>query len=297
MNNIVDHENNILFESNNPKKEGGENNIGLIVKKYRLKRGLTRQVLANKSGISLRYLAQLESEKANPSISIITNIAYALNISLYQFFSSGKNILNLDLIDHRLNTFNPVQKSKVFDLINDIYKENKNNKNKNKIALIGLRGAGKSTLGNMLHEEYNYPLFEATNEIENLGGMSINEIIELGGQGMYRRFEFDVVKTLCKSHEKLILLAGGSIVSEYRTFNYLLNNYFTIWIKASPKEHMQRVLNQGDSRPMSSNPRAMDDLNYILSERIALYSKADLTIDTENITVCESYKKLKTKLF
>ena len=85
---------------------------------------------------------------------------------------------------HRLNSFNPIQKSKVFDLINDIYKENKSNKNKNKIALIGLRGAGKSTLGNMLHKEFNYPLFEATNEIENLGGMNINEIIELGGQGI-----------------------------------------------------------------------------------------------------------------
>tara|TARA_B100001142_G_scaffold317867_1_gene359315 strand:- start:510 stop:854 length:345 start_codon:yes stop_codon:yes gene_type:complete len=114
---------------------------------------------------------------------------------------------------------------------------------------------------------------------------------------MYRRFEFDVVKTLCKSHEKLILLAGGSIVSEYKTFNYVLNNYFTIWIKASPKEHMQRVLNQGDSRPMSSNPRAMDDLNNILNERVTLYSKADLTINTENISIGGSYKKLKTKLF
>ena len=297
MNNIVDHKNNLLFESNNFKDEDDKKNIGLIVKKYRLKRGLTRQILANKSGISLRYLAQLESGNGNPSISIITDIAYALNISLYQFFSNGENKVNFDLIDHRLNSFNPIQKSKVFDLINDIYKENKSNKNKNKIALIGLRGAGKSTLGNMLHKEFNYPLFEATNEIENLGGMNINEIIELGGQGMYRRFEFDVVKTLYKSHEKLILLAGGSIVSEYKTFNYVLNNYFTIWIKASPKEHMQRVLNQGDSRPMSSNPRAMDDLNNILNERVTLYSKADLTINTENISIGESYKKLKTKLF
>ena len=147
------------------------------------------------------------------------------------------------------------------------------------------------------HKEFEYPLFEATNEIEMLGGMNINEIIELGGQGMYRRFEYDVVKSLSNNHKKIVLLTGGSIVSEHKTYSYLLNNYFTIWIKASPKEHMQRVLNQGDSRPMASNPRAMDDLNNILNERISLYSKADLIIDTENTTVKKAYNNLKDKLF
>ena len=290
MNNIVDYE-------NNDKENNYTNNIGLIVKKYRSKRGITRQVLANKSGISLRYLAQLESGKANPTISIITNIAHALNLSLSDIFLNNKNTNNLNLMDQRFNTLNSHQKDKVYDLISDIYKENKLNKNKNKIALIGLRGAGKSTLGNMLHKEYEYPLFEATNEIEMLGGMNINEIIELGGQGMYRRFEYDVVKSLSNNHKKIVLLTGGSIVSEHKTYSYLLNNYFTIWIKASPKEHMQRVMNQGDSRPMASNPRAMDDLNNILNERISLYSKADLIVDTENTTVKKAYNNLKDKLF
>ena len=290
MNNIVDYE-------NNDKENNYTNNIGLIVKKYRSKRGITRQVLANKSGISLRYLAQLESGKANPTISIIANIAHALNLTLSDIFFNSKNTNNLNLMDQRFNTLNSHQKDKVYELINDIYKENKLNKNKNKIALIGLRGAGKSTLGNMLHAEYEYPLFEATNEIEMLGGMNINEIIELGGQGMYRRFEYDVIKSLSKNHKKIILLAGGSIVSEHKTYSYLLKNYFTIWIKASPKEHMLRVLNQGDSRPMASNPRAMDDLNNILNERISLYSKADLIIDTENTTVKKAYSNLKDKLF
>ena len=120
MNNIVGHKNNLLFESNNSKDEDDKKNIGLIVKKYRLKRGLTRQILANKSGISLRYLAQLESGNGNPSISIITDIAYALNISLYQFFSNGENKVKNDLIHNRLNSFNPIQKSKLYDLINHI---------------------------------------------------------------------------------------------------------------------------------------------------------------------------------
>lgn len=296
MNNIQEYKNNILLEPSSPNKEYDENNIGLLVKKYRLKRGMTRQVLANKSGISLRYLAQLESGKGNPTVSIIYNISHALNLSSYEFFYNEKNIIDTDLLDYRFKSFNSKQKNRVFELINKMYEEIKYKKSKNKIALIGLRGAGKSTLGNMLHREFSYPLYEATNEIEKLGGMNINEIIELGGQGMYRRFEFDVVKHLFENHSKLILLAGGSIVSEDKTYNYVLNNYFTIWIKASPSEHMQRVLNQGDSRPMSSNPRAMDDLNNILNERIALYSKADLIIDSENSTIEETYKNLKTKL-
>ena len=149
----------------------------------------------------------------------------------------------------------------------------------------------------MLYKEFNTPVFEVSNEIEILGGMNINEIIELGGQGMYRRFEYDIVSSFHKNHDNLILLTGGSIVSEKETYNYLLNNYFTVWIKASPMEHMSRVLMQGDSRPMNSNPRAMEDLNNILNERVSLYSKADLIIDTENSSIKESYSKLKLKLF
>ena len=297
MNNIAEYKKNIILDSTNPRNGNNEINIGLLVKKYRLKRGITRQVLANKSGISLRYLAQLESGKGNPTVSIISNIAYALNLSSYEFFYNKKDIIETNLINNKIKSFNSIQKNKVFELIDNIYKENNSKKNKNKIALIGLRGAGKSTLGNLLHKEYTYPLFEATSEIEKLGGMNINEIIELGGQGMYRRFEFDVIKSLNENNTKLILLAGGSIVSEDKTYNYVLNNYFTIWIKASPSEHMERVLSQGDSRPMSSNPRAMDDLNNILNERVALYSKADLIIDTENKSIQDSYKNLKTKLF
>ena len=182
-------------------------------------------------------------------------------------------------------------------MIENIDRENRSKKNKNKIALIGLRGAGKSTIGKMFHKEFNVPLFEATNEIEKLGGMNINEVIELGGQGMYRRYEYDIISSIHKNHKNLILLTGGSIVSEKETYNYLLNNYFTIWIKASPKEHMNRVLKQGDSRPMASNPRAMEDLNNILNERISLYSKADIIIDTENFSAEQSYLDFKLKLF
>ena len=298
MNKILDQENNLLSLKAIKEESIRLNNIGLIVKKHRAKRGITRKLLASLSGTSIRYLAQLEGGKANPSISILKNIAYALNMSLSDMlFENEYNQLELGTLDNKLSEFSPVQLKKVYSLIENIYKDNTLKKNKNKIAFIGLRGAGKSTLGNMLHKEFNTPVFEVSNEIEILGGMNINEIIELGGQGMYRRFEYDIVSSFHKNHDNLILLTGGSIVSEKETYNYLLNNYFTVWIKASPMEHMSRVLMQGDSRPMNSNPRAMEDLNNILNERVSLYSKADLIIDTENSSIKESYSKLKLKLF
>ena len=298
MNKILDQENNLLSLKAIKEESIRLNNIGLIVKKHRAKRGITRKLLANLSGISIRYLAQLEAGKANPTISILKNIAYALNMSLSDMlFENEYNEIQLGTLDNKLSEFSSEQLKKVHNLVENIYRENTVKKNKNKIAFIGLRGAGKSTLGNMLHKEFNTPVFEVSNEIEILGGMNINEIIELGGQGMYRRFEYDIVSSFHKNHDNLILLTGGSIVSEKETYNYLLNNYFTVWIKASPMEHMSRVLMQGDSRPMNSNPRAMEDLNNILNERVSLYSKADLIIDTENSSIKESYSKLKLKLF
>ena len=298
MNKILDQENNLLSLNAIKEESIRLNNIGLIVKKHRAKRGITRKLLASLSGISIRYLAQLEAGKANPTISILKNIAYALNMSLSDMlFENEYNEIQLGTLDNKLSEFSSEQLKKVHNLVENIYRENTVKKNKNKIAFIGLRGAGKSTLGNMLHKEFNTPVFEVSNEIEILGGMNINEIIELGGQGMYRRFEYDIVSSFHKNHDNLILLTGGSIVSEKETYNYLLNNYFTVWIKASPMEHMSRVLMQGDSRPMNSNPRAMEDLNNILNERVSLYSKADLIIDTENSSIKQSYSKLKLKLF
>ena len=298
MNKILDQENNLLSLKAIKEESIRLNNIGLIVKKHRAKRGITRKLLASLSGISIRYLAQLEAGKANPTISILKNIAYALNMSLSDMlFENEYNEIQLGTLDKKFSEFSSEQVKKVHSLVESIYRENTVKKNKNKIAFIGLRGAGKSTLGNMLYKEFNTPVFEVSNEIEILGGMNINEIIELGGQGMYRRFEYDIVSSFHKNHDNLILLTGGSIVSEKETYNYLLNNYFTVWIKASPMEHMSRVLMQGDSRPMNSNPRAMEDLNNILNERVSLYSKADLIIDTENSSIKESYSKLKLKLF
>jgi len=267
--------------------------IGFIIKKFRIQRGITRQTLAVKSKISLRYLAQLESGKGNPSITILKNISYALNMTLKNLLFSKKNNSKIDLIKNKIDQYNNSQLIEVLDLLDSFDIKASKKLNKNKIALIGLRGAGKTTLGTMYSKEFKVPLFEMSNEIEKEGGMKISEIIELGGQGMYRRLEYNAINNLFKKNKKLIVLAGGSIVSEKETFNFVLENFYTIWIKANPREHMNRVIKQGDLRPMGSNPKAMDDLNNILKERKNLYLQANAIVNTNNKNKNDSYKDLK----
>ena len=289
---------NILSTHTAIKKENARlANLGSIIKNVRLRRGISRSILAQKSGISLRYLAQLESGNANPSITILKNISYSLNITLSDMiFVPQYNSKNENFLEYNLNKFSSLQLRKINDLIYKFDKENKLRKHKDKIALIGLKGAGKSTLGKKFNKEFNIPVFEISNEIRKIAGMDMSEIIELGGQGMYRRLEYDTIQSLYKKNKKLLILTGGSVVSEKETYSFILNNFYTIWIKATPKQHMERVIKQGDLRPMGSNPRAMDDLKNILKERIDLYHKADQIVDTENKTINESYELLKLKV-
>ncbi len=267
--------------------------IGLIIKKIRIQRGITRHTLAIKSKISLRYLAKLESGIGNPTISILKNVAYALNITLSELLFSENSDNKINLVRNKIDQYNNVQLKEILLFLNKFDKEKPKKINKNKIALIGLRGAGKSTLGSMFSQEFNMPLYEITNEIEKESGMQVNEIIELGGQSMYRRLEYNAIYNLSKKNKKLIILTGGSMVSEKQTYDFVLNNFFTIWIKAKPKEHMERVIKQGDLRPMASNPKAMDDLNNILKERKILYSQADVILNTKGKDPGTSYEDLK----
>ena len=268
-------------------------NIGVIIKRLRIQRGITIRTLAIKSSISIRYLAQLESGKGNPPITMLKNIAYALNLTLKDLLFYRKNNTKVDLIKSKVDNYNNNQLKEVLNFLNNFDKKTPKKINKNKLALIGLRGAGKTTLGKMYSKEFKIPLYEISSEIEKAGGMKISEIIELGGQGMYRRLEFQVINNLLKKNKKLIVLTGGSIVSEIETYNFVLENFYTIWIKAKPEEHMNRVIKQGDLRPMGSNPKAMDDLNSILKERKNLYLQADAIVNTENKNKNDSYKELK----
>ena len=268
-------------------------NLGLAIKELRLQKGITRNSLAFKASISMRYLAQIESGKGNPTITILKNIAYALNITVKDLLFSKRNNTKADIIKNKVETYNDYQLRQVLYFLNNFEKKIPKKNNKKKIALIGLRGAGKTTLGTMYSQEFKVPMFEITNEIEKKAGMKINEILELGGQNMYRRLEYSVINSLSKNNKKLIILTGGSMVSEKETFNFVLKNFFTIWIKAKPEEHMERVIKQGDLRPIGSNPKAMDDLYNILKERQIFYYQADATVSTENKNKKISYKDLR----
>ena len=287
------HNNKSLNSSLKIEKEKGIlSNIGLVIKKIRIQRGITRDTLAIKSKVSLRYLAKLESGIGNPTISVLKNIAYALNFTLKELLFSEYADNKTNLIKNKIDQYSNAQLEEILLFLNNLDKKKSNKINKKKIALIGLRGAGKTTLGLMYSREFNIPLYETTNEIEKEAGMKVNEVIELGGQSMYRRLEYNVIYNLSKKNKKLMLLTGGSMVSEKQTFDFVLNNFFTIWIKAQPKEHMDRVIKQGDLRPMASNPKAMDDLHNILKERKHLYNLADITLSTENKSENRSYKDL-----
>jgi XRE family aerobic/anaerobic benzoate catabolism transcriptional regulator len=162
-----------------------------------------------------------------------------------------------------------------------------------RIALIGLRGAGKSTLGAALAAELKVPFIELDREVEREAGTGLSEIFLLYGQQGYRRYERRCLEKALESHERCVIATGGSIVSEPATYDLLLSTCFTVWLKALPEEHMSRVIAQGDTRPMAGNTQAMDDLRRILDSRSMLYSQADATVDTAGRAPKHSLKDLK----
>ena len=163
-----------------------------------------------------------------------------------------------------------------------------------RIALIGLRGAGKSTLGPLLARDLDVPFIELSREIETLAGCSVREIHDLYGTTAYRRYERRALEETVQIHSEVVIATPGGIVSDPATFNELLAHCTTVWLRAAPEEHMGRVLAQGDMRPMAASKEAMDDLRRILEGRAAFYSKADLTIDTSGSSLEESLQQLRT---
>jgi XRE family aerobic/anaerobic benzoate catabolism transcriptional regulator len=165
-----------------------------------------------------------------------------------------------------------------------------------RVALIGLRGAGKSTLGARLAKEVGWPLVELSRQIERETALPIDEIIALYGQSGYRRLERKTLERVIADPPPLVLVVGGGLVAEEETFNLLLAKCYTVWLRAQPEEHMARVIAQGDFRPMAGNEEAMQDLKRILEGRVPLYRKADAIVDTSGDTPAESLIKLRATL-
>jgi XRE family aerobic/anaerobic benzoate catabolism transcriptional regulator len=266
--------------------------LGERIRDARSRRGITRRQLATDSGVSERFLAHLEAGSGNVSVLKLKRIADALRISFAELFDEN-NGRSAELASLTA-LLGQLPDASLAELRIRLLRELGVNgaRRKRHIALIGLRGAGKSTLGAKLAKLLGVSFIELDREIEREAGTSLNEIFLLYGQGGYRRYERRCLENLISSEERAVIATGGSIVSEPSTYDLLRSTCFTVWLKATPEEHMSRVVAQGDFRPMAGNSEAMSDLKRILDAREPLYRRADVVVDTSGHGVRRSLAEL-----
>ncbi len=267
--------------------------LGDRVREARARRGMSRKLLAADSGVSERYLAQLEAGQGNVSILLLRQITSALNLPITELLSEESgNAVELTLTMQFLKRLPRQKLATVRSQLMRDYGGAQDERMK-RIALIGLRGAGKSTLGAKLAKALGTPFVELDREVEREAGTSLSEIFLLYGQAGYRRYERRCLERVLEKNDRAVIATGGSIVSEPGTYEFLLSACFTVWLKAEPEEHMARVIAQGDTRPMAGNDQAMEDLRRILEGRAVLYRQADVTVDTAGKSVEKSLAELR----
>ncbi len=259
--------------------------VGERVRETRARRGMTRKILARDSGVSERYLAQLETGQGNISILLLRQIANALDIPVEALVLDGPEP-PVDLV-HTTEFLRRMPASELAEARRVLVAHFGGvdlEARRGRIALIGLRGAGKSTLGALLGENLEVPFLELDRLIEQESGVGLSAIFDLYGQGGFRRLERRCLDQVIERYPRFVLATGGSLVSEPATFERLLTMCYTVWLRATPEEHMQRVIAQGDMRPMADNRESMSDLKRILEVREPLYRKADLILETSVIS-------------
>jgi XRE family aerobic/anaerobic benzoate catabolism transcriptional regulator len=287
--------------------EGDEKNPFLValgdrVRALRSRRGMTRKAVALAADVSERHLANLEYGVGNASILILLQVAGALQCSLAELIgdvttTSPEWLLLRELLEHRDEDTLRRVRVVVGEMLGMGSGAERGKPGaplrSPRVALIGLRGAGKSTLGRMLAEDLGFSFVELSREIEAFAGCSVGEIQGLYGQNAYRRYERRALEEAIQIHPEAVIATPGGIVSDPATFNLLLAHCTTVWLQASPEDHMKRVIAQGDLRPMGSSKEAMDDLKNILAGRAAFYSKADYRLDTSAQPLDASFTALR----
>ncbi len=264
--------------------------VGERVRKARELKGIPRRVLSEASGVSPRYLALLEAGEGNISIGLLQRVAEALDHRIEWLLSDDDPWTSETLrISELFRAATAEARAKV---IETLAPQPEASMRSHRIALIGLRGAGKSTLGSMAGEALDVPFVELNREIEDQAGMPVTEVIAFYGQEGYRRLEAQAISRIVATHDSMILAVAGGIVTDPDVFKALLTYFHTIWIKATPAEHMSRVRAQGDTRPMAGNPEAMEQLKFILTSRDALYDQARARLDTTAKSVSQSLDDL-----
>jgi XRE family aerobic/anaerobic benzoate catabolism transcriptional regulator len=274
--------------------------LGERVRRLRAMRGMTRKALAQSAGVSERHLANLEGGMGNVSILLLQQIAQAFHCAIAELVgdvttSSPEWLLIRELLEHRSES--ELQRAR--ETLAELYDGHPAPGSRNKlrqIALIGLRGAGKSTLGRMLAQDLGYAFVELSAEIERVAGCGILEIHSLYGPSAYRRYEKRALEESLQLYPEMVLATPGGLVSEPAALNQLLAHCYTVWVQASPEEHMARVMAQGDFRPMAGNNEAMADLKRILASREAFYSKADYACSTSQQSLRECFETLRAHI-
>ena len=255
--------------------------IGNRVRRLRAQRGMSRRVLAQSSGVSERYLATLEQGKANISIVRLVEIANAMGLPVAELLTEPLEAgSEYRYLRQYIAAAAPAELTRLYKAL-----VAEAEVSKRVVGLIGLRGAGKSTVGAALAKHFDVPFVELVSLIEGAAGMAVSEIFSLGGQALYRRYERGTLDDVLAGGNAGILAIGGSLVSEPTSFERLLSSCVTVWLRAAPEDHMSRVRAQGDNRPMAGHVDAMDELRQILVEREHLYQRADYTIDTSQCAV------------
>ena len=269
--------------------------LGERVRGLRARRGMTRRAVALAADVSERHLANLEYGIGNVSMLVLVQVAAALQCSLAELIgdittSSPEWLLIRELLERR----DEATLRRVRVAIGELLGTGGDNAARSpRIALIGLRGAGKTTLGRRLAEDLGFPFVELSREIEKFAGCSVAEIQALYGQNAYRRYERRALEEAIQIYPEAVIATPGGIVSDAATFNLLLAHCTTIWLQADPEDHMKRVTAQGDLRPMAASREAMEDLKGILAGRAAFYSKAEFRLDTSAQPLAQTFEALR----
>lgn len=280
-----------IFENSDINPNFAES-IGERVRAYRARRGITRKHLSDQSDISERYLAKIETGKANISLDLLMRLAQAMVIPVHDLLPNIERSALPAPLNEYLQRLSPSQLEEAHRLLVQHFQPAR--ECHFGIALIGIRFGGKTTLGELLATEFDLPFIRLSQVIEAQGGMKVGEVLELGGQRTYRRLEREALEWVIQEHPFSVLEVGGGLVTEAETFQRLLNNFYTVWLKAAPEELMRRLMAAGDVRPLEGNnyDRALEDLTRILTERDADYRQADYLIETTDRTVSHCFHEL-----
>ena len=233
--------------------------IGGCVRTLRQARGMSRRMLSKISGVSERYLAQLETGNGNVTIGILHRLSLVFGCAVEDLVAGGAK---------------------------------PNLKKGNRLALMGVRGGGKTTLGTAISVKHDVPFIEISKQVRAVSGMDVGEVISLYGQEGFRRYEEEAIASVIENYDKVVIAIGGGIVETRENYDLLLHNFHTVWIKASAAEHIGRVRAQGDERPMAGFAAAEEHLANMLSQRKAEFNRADLVLDTGGVPIDYSVAKL-----